>query len=241
MDLMLWPFVHIKAIYDYERGVKFTLGKYSGLMRPGLNFIVPVIQTFRVVDTRISTMEIPQQEVMTRDNIPVNISAVVYYHINDPEKVIMKVEDHTTAVMKYSQNTMKNVSGAVTLDELLSSREKIASDMKQIVGKMTAEWGLNIDILELQDISMPADLKRVMARQAEAEREKRAVIIKAEGEVASAKNLAKAATLLASEKGAMHLRTLQTLTDIGSDDTNHVNFIIPLETPLGQNPPKAQK
>lgn len=219
----------IKVINQYERGVKLTLGKFSGLMEPGLNIVVPIIQSYERVDTRVKAVDVPDQDCITKDNISVNVNAVIYYRISDAVRAILEVEHYNYAVSQLAQTTMRNVVGEVELDELLSNRDAISERIQQIVDKATDPWGVKVDSVDLKDVVLPSDIKRVIGKQAEAEREKRAVIIKAEGEVIAAENIAKGAALLARAPGALHLRTLQTLNDLSSDQSNTVIFAIPLE------------
>ena len=219
----------VKVIMEYQRGVLFTLGKYSRTLNPGLNIIIPILQGVRIVDTRIMTVDIPKQEVMTRDNVPVSVNAVVYMRVISPEKAVLKIQDYVFAVAQYGQTALRDVIGNKELDFVLTERDKIADEIKELVDRETDEWGVDITAIKVQDIELPLDMKRVMARQAEAEREKRANIIKAEGEVIASKNLKTAAETLSQSKGALHLRTLQTLVDISSDPSNKIVFAIPLE------------
>ncbi len=219
----------IKIIMEYERGVLFTLGRYSRTLSPGLNIIVPIIQGVRKVDIRINTVDIPKQEVMTSDNVPVSVNAVVYMRVENPERAVLKIQDYVYAVAQYGQTALRDVIGNKELDFVLTKRDEIADEIKHLVDKETAEWGVDITSIKVQDISLPADMKRIMARQAEAEREKRANIIKAEGEVVASQNLQKAALTLGKSPGALHLRTLQTIVDISSDPSNKIIFAVPLE------------
>ena len=219
----------VRIIYEYERGVLFTLGKYSGVVDPGLRFVIPLVQSLRKVDIRIKTVDIPKQEVMTRDNVPVSINAVVYMKVIDAEKAVLKIQNYVYAVSQYGQTALRDVIGNKELDFVLTERAKIADEIKLIVDKETDEWGIDITAIKVQDIELPADMKRVMARQAEAEREKRATIIKSGGEVIASKNLQQAAEMLARAPGALHLRTLQTLADISSDQSNTIVIPIPME------------
>jgi regulator of protease activity HflC (stomatin/prohibitin superfamily) len=219
----------VKIIMEYERGVLFTLGKYSGTLNPGLNLVVPILQGIQKVDTRIKTVDIPKQEVMTRDNVPVSVNAVVYMRVIDPEKAVLKIQNYVYAVSQYGQTALRDVIGNKELDFVLTEREKIADEIKMLVDKETDEWGIDITAIKIQDIELPADMKRMMARQAEAEREKRATIIKSEGELIASKNLMAAAATLAKAPGALHLRTLETLTDISSDQSNTVVVPLPME------------
>ncbi len=219
----------IKQINQYERGVQFTMGRFSGIMQPGWRIIIPVFQTFQKVDMRTKAVDVPDQNAITRDNVPVRVNAVIYYNVADAEKAIIVVEDFRYAISQYAQTTMRNIVGEVTLDELLSSRDSIADRIRAIVDEETDNWGLKVQNVELKDVSLPGDMERTIAKQAEAEREKRAVIINSEGEVAAAQNVANAAQILASVPGALHLRTLQSMNDISSDQSNTVVFAIPLE------------
>ena len=173
----------VKIIFQYEKGVKFTLGKYSGIMNPGVNFLIPLIQTFKKVDMRIVTIDVPKQEVMTADNVPVRVNAVVYFRVKDPVKAVIEIRDYAFAVAQYAQTALRDVAGGKTLDEVLMNREAIAKEIAKIVDIATDPWGIDVTAIKMQDVELPEDMKRVMAKQAEAEREKRAVIIKAEGEV----------------------------------------------------------
>ena len=219
----------IKQINQYERGVRFTIGKFSGIMDPGWRLVIPVFQSFQKVDMRIKAVDVPDQEAITRDNISVRVNAVIYYKVRSAEKAIIEVQDFYYAVSQLAQTTMRNVVGEVNLDELLSGREAIAEKIRLIVDKATDAWGIEVSSVELKDVTLPEEMKRVIGKQAEAEREKRSVIIKAEGEVIASNNLAKAAATLSSVNGALHLRTLNTLNDLSSDQSNTVIFAIPLE------------
>jgi regulator of protease activity HflC (stomatin/prohibitin superfamily) len=219
----------LRVITEYERGVKFTLGKYSGLMTPGLNIIIPILQSYQKVDMRVKVVDVPDQESITKDNITVGINAVIYYKISDAKKAIIEVENFNFAIAQLAQTTMRNIVGEVELDELLSKRDAIADKIREIVDVTSDPWGVKVDAVELKDITLPQDMKRVIGKQAEAERERRAVIIRAEGEVSAANNMAKAAKMLSGTDGALHLRTLQTLNDLSSDQSNTVVFAVPLE------------
>ncbi|MBU1292617.1 slipin family protein [Patescibacteria group bacterium] len=219
----------IKQVNQYERGVRFTMGRFSGIMEPGWRIIIPVFQGFQKVDMRTKAVDVPDQNAITRDNVPVRVNAVIYYNVADAEKAIIVVEDFRYAISQYAQTTMRNIVGEVTLDELLSSRDSIADRIRAIVDEETDNWGLKVQNVELKDVSLPGDMERTIAKQAEAEREKRAVIINSEGEVAAAQNVATAAQILSAVPGALHLRTLQSMNDISSDQSNTVVFAIPLE------------
>jgi regulator of protease activity HflC (stomatin/prohibitin superfamily) len=235
MDIMLFVAVavvllaSIKQINQYERGVKFTIGKFSGMMNPGWRLVIPVFQSYQKVDMRVRAVDVPDQEAITKDNISVTVNAVIYYKISEAEKAILEVENVYYAVSQLAQTTMRNVVGEVDLDELLSNRDAIAERIRGIVDQATDVWGVKVSSVELKDVTLPEDMKRVIGKQAEAEREKRSVIIKAEGEVIAAENLAKAATILSGADGALHLRTLNTLNDVSSDQSNTIIFATPIE------------
>tara|TARA_Y100000310_G_scaffold198327_1_gene198367 strand:+ start:2130 stop:2894 length:765 start_codon:yes stop_codon:yes gene_type:complete len=219
----------LRVIKEYERSVLFTLGKYSRVLQPGLRIVVPVIQSHQKVDMRVRVADVPNQESMTKDNISVKINAVIYYKVSDAKKAILEVEHYTYAVSQLAQTTMRNIVGEVELDDLLSKRDKVAIKIREIVDKETDPWGVKVNTVELKDIILPEEMKRVIGKQAEAERERRAVITKAEGEVQAADNMSKAAKTLAMAPGALHLRTLQSINDISSDQSNTVVFAIPLQ------------
>ena len=219
----------LRQVNQYERGVKFTMGRYTGMMEPGWRIVVPVFQSYRKVDMRVKAVDVPDQKAITKDNISVGVNAVIYYKVADASKAVLVVENFYYAVSQLAQTTMRNVVGEVELDELLSQRNVISEKIRMIVDQATDPWGVKVDNVELKDVVLPADMERTIAKQAEAERERRAVIIKAEGEVASAENMAKAAQILASSAGALHLRTLQSINDISSDQSNTIVFAVPLE------------
>lgn len=219
----------LKVVTEYERGVKFTLGKFAGVMSPGLRIVVPIIQAWQRVDMRIKAVDVPDQDCMTKDNISVNVNAVIYYQVSNADKAIIKVQNFNYAISQLAQTTMRNIVGEVELDDLLSKRDMISNRIQEIVDKASDPWGIQVNSVDLKDVVLPADLKRVIGKQAEAEREKRAVIIKADGEVKAATNIAKAASMLSKCDGALHLRTLQTINDISSDQSNTIIFAVPLE------------
>ncbi len=221
--------ISLKQINQYERGVKFTMGKYTGIMLPGWRIVIPVFQMYKKVDMRVKAVDVPDQKAITKDNVSIMVNAVIYYKVGSAEKAIIEVEDFRYAITQFAQTTMRNIVGEATLDELLANRDKIAERIREIVDKETDEWGLKVNNVELKDVSLPEEMERVIAKQAEAEREKRAVIIKAEGEVIAAGNMSKAAQILARSDGALHLRTLQSINDLSSDQSNTVIFAIPLE------------
>ena len=219
----------IKIINQYEKGLVFTLGKFTGIRNPGLNFVVPIIQRMVVVDMRVRTTDIQKQQVMTKDNVPVDVNGVVFFKVNKVDDVIIKVQDYEYAIAQYAQTALRDVIGGMTLDTVLVERQQIGEEIRKIVDKETDQWGLDVQVIKLQDIEVPDDLKRIMSRQAAAEREKRAVVIKSEGDRDAAKNLAAAATTMATAKGAMQLRTLQTLDGLGPTASNTVVMALPVE------------
>lgn len=221
--------ISIRQINQYERGVRFTLGRYSGLMNPGWRLVIPIFQTFQRVDIRIKAVDVPDQNAITKDNVSVKVNAVIYYKVSDASKAIIEVEDFKYAISQYAQTTMRNIVGSVALDELLTERDQIADRIREIVDKETDAWGLKVQNVELKDVSLPPEMERTIGKQAEAEREKRAVIITSEGELAASENMAKAATMLASSPGALHLRTLQSINDMASDQSNTVVYMVPVE------------
>ncbi|HWQ99621.1 MAG TPA: slipin family protein [Candidatus Methylomirabilis sp.] len=227
--IVLVLLISIRQVNQYERGVKFTLGKFTGIKNPGWRLVVPVFQFMRKVDMRTKAVDVPDQEAITKDNVSCRINAVIYYRVTDASKAILEVENFWNAVSQLAQTTMRNVVGQLVLDELLSQRDQASSRIKNIIEKDAVAWGLEILNVELKDIQLPDDMKRTIAKQAEAERERRAVIINSEGEVAAAENLRKAAEILASSSGALHLRTLNSINDISSDQSNTVVFAVPLE------------
>ena len=222
-------FSSIRQINEYERGIKFRFGKFKNIMNPGWNLILPVIDSFKKVDIRTKAVDVPEQEAITKDNVSIKINAVLYYKIFDASKAILAVENFNYAVSQLAQTTMRNAVGSVSLDELLSERDKISTEICKIVDEATDPWGIKVENVELKDISLPEEMKRVIARVAEAEREKLAVITKAHGEVEASENLKKAAENLSTAPGALHLRTLETLNDLSSDQSNTVIFALPIE------------
>ncbi len=227
--VLLIVIVSIRQINQYEKGVRFTFGKFTGIMEPGWRLVLPIIQSFQRVDVRTKAVDVPDQNAITRDNVSVRVNAVIYYKVSEAQKAIIEVEDFRYAISQYAQTTMRNIVGEVTLDELLSSRDKIADRIREIVDKETDAWGLKVQNVELKDVSLPPELERTIGKQAEAEREKRAVIINSEGELAASQNIAKAAEMLAATPGALHLRTLQSINDMSSDQSNTVVYMVPIE------------
>ena len=219
----------VKQINEYERGILFTFGKFSGVLEPGWRVILPIIQFYRKVDIRTKAVDVPEQEAITKDNVSIKINAVIYYKIFDAAKALLEVENFYYAVSQLAQTTMRNAIGSVTLDELLVQREKLSQSICDIIDKATDPWGIKVENVELKDVLLPEEMKRVMAKAAEAEREKASVITKAQGEVEASQNLAIAARTMAETPGAMHLRTLSTLNDLSSDQSNTIIFCVPVE------------
>jgi regulator of protease activity HflC (stomatin/prohibitin superfamily) len=217
----------IRLLYEYERGVVFTLGRYTGTRNPGLTLVFPIIQNMRKVDMRLKTAEIPRQEVMTKDNIPLLINAVVYFRVVNPEDVIIKIEDHIFAVRQYTQAALRDVIGNEEMDIVLTEREAIAENIKKIVDAETIGWGVDVESIKIQEVELPAEMKRAMAKQAEAERERRAVIIASQGELTASENLRQAAENMAKTPGALHLRSLQTIRDIAADPSEKIVLFVP--------------
>ena len=219
----------IRQVNEYERGVLYVMGHYKKILMPGWHVIWPIFYSFKKVDIRTKAVDVPEQEAITKDNVSVKINAVLYYNIFDSAKAINEVENFNYAVSQLSQTTMRNAVGAVTLDELLSEREKISDQICTIIDKATDPWGIKVENVELKDVSLPEEMKRVIAKVAEAEREKQAVITKSKGELESANNLAEASAVMSSSPGALHLRTLATLNDLSSDQSNTIIFAVPIE------------
>lgn len=219
----------IRQVNQYERGVMLTLGRFSGIKEPGWRLVIPIFQRMIKVDLRLKAVDVPDQKVITKDNVSASINAVIYYRVSDPAKAVLEVEDFFFAVSQLAQTTMRNIVGSAELDEVLAEREKLSIRIREIIDKETDQWGIKVENVELKDFFLPEDMERTIAKQAEAERERRSVIIKAEGEVAAASNIAKAAEMLSKTTGGLHLRSLQTLNDLSSDQSNTVIFAVPLE------------
>ena len=219
----------IRQVNQYQRGVLFTLGTYTKINQPGWRIVLPVIQSMTKVDIRTKAVDVPDQEAITKDNIPVRINAVVYYRITDAAKAVLEVENFFWATSQVAQTTMRNAVGEVTLDGLLQNRASIAEKIKLTVDKQTDPWGIDVESVELKDVIIPENLKRTISKEAEAEREKRSVIIKAEGEKIAAQNITDAAHMLAQAPGALHLRTLQSINDLSSDQSNTTIWMVPVE------------
>ena len=219
----------IKQINEYERGILFRKGRFSKIMNPGWNIVLPIFQSYKKVDIRTKAVDVPAQDAITKDNVSIKINAVIYYKIFDAGKAVCEVENFYYAVGQLAQTTMRNIVGSVTLDELLTEREKISTNICNVIDLATDPWGIKVENVELKDVSLPDEMQRVLAKAAEAEREKMAVITKAAGEVEAAQNLAKAAETMGNTPGALHLRTLATLNDLSSDQSNTIIFAVPIE------------
>ncbi len=237
---MVWEFVLIVAVLfyllvslrilkQYESGVVFLLGRYLKTKQAGPRLVFFIFQTMDRVDLRLRTMDIPKQQVMTEDNVPITVNGVIYFKVIDPATAIIKVQDYEYAITNFAETALRDVIGSMSLDEVLAKRDKIGERIRDIVGKETKGWGLEVDHIKLQDVEVPDDLKRLMSRQAAAEREKRATVIKAEGDRMASENLAKAAQVMTKSPGAMQLRTLQTIDGLGPTASNTVVLAVPIE------------
>lgn len=217
----------IRIVNQYERGIVLRLGRFHRTMNPGLRIIIPYIDRMMKVDVRTTPMDIPKQEVITKDNVTVNVDAVVYYRVLDPKKAVLETTNYSYATSTFAQTALRDITGNFELDEILSKRDEISSQIKEIVDKQTDKWGIDIENVKLQNIELPPDMKRAMAKQAEAERERRAAIISAEGEKSAADAVAKAAELLAKTPGGIQIRTLQTLEKISTDPSQKTVILLP--------------
>jgi len=227
--LAFWVSHIPRVAAQWERGVVLRFGRFHGIKGPGILLVFPVMDHIQFIDTRLLTLEIPHQQVITRDNVPVTIDGVIFFMVQSAERVVVAVQDYRYATRQYAQASLRDVVGSMTLDELLSERDQIQSRIAQVVEEHAKAWGIHVDSIRLLDINMPEDLKRMMSRQASAEREKRATITKAEGDKEAAINLAAAASTMATSPGAMQLRTLQTLDGLGASPSNTVVMAVPVE------------
>ncbi|SMB99070.1 SPFH domain, Band 7 family protein [Thermanaeromonas toyohensis ToBE] len=219
----------VRVVQEYERGVIFRLGRYVGVRGPGLFFLIPFIERMQKVDLRVVTMEVPTQEAITRDNVTVKVNAVVYFRVVEPASAVIKVMDHIRATSQLAQTTLRSVLGQSDLDELLAHREQINQRLQQIIDEGTEPWGVKVSLVEIRDVELPQSMQRAMAAQAEAERERRAKIIHADGEFQAAEKLAEAARIISSQPASLQLRYLQTLTEIASDKSSILVFPVPIE------------
>ncbi|MEK6941314.1 MAG: slipin family protein [archaeon] len=219
----------MRIIQQYQTGVVFSLGRLDRTLQPGINFVFPVIEATKIIDMRILTIDIPRQQAITKDNVPVSINGVLYFKVMDASKAIINVQDYTYAVSQYAQTALRDVIGQMSLDEILAERKQVGEQIEKMVDVESEAWGIKVTNIKMQDIDMPEDLKRLMSRQASSEREKRATIIKSEGDKMAAQNLAKAAQIMATMPGAMQLRTLQTIDGLGPTASNTVILALPME------------
>ena len=238
MDVVFWVIIiaavlfvlsGIKVINQYERGVVLTLGKFSGIREPGLRIVIPIFQRLIRVDVRSTPIDVPKQEVITKDNVTVGVDAVVYFRVVDAPKAVLETTNYIYATSQFAQAALRDVTGNVDMDDLLGKREEISQQIKEIVDRQTDQWGIDVEAVKVQNIELPTDMKRAMAKQAEAERERRAVIITAEGEKASAQAVAEAAHMLAATPGGLSIRTLQTLEKISAEPSQKTLFVLPAD------------
>jgi len=218
----------IKVVQEYERGVIFRLGRVAGVKGPGIIFLIPFIDRMVKIDLRTITLDVPSQEAITRDNVTIKVNAVVYFRVIDPERSVIAIEDYQKATWQIAQTSLRSVMGQSDLDELLIRRDEVNQKLQQIIDEQTEPWGIKVSIVEVKDVELPDSLKRAMARQAEAEREKRAKIIHAEGELIASKELTQAATVMAAQPTAIQLRYLQTLSEIAVEKNSTIIFPLPI-------------
>ena len=219
----------LKVINQYQRGVVLTLGKFTGVRQPGLRIVIPIFQKLIRVDVRSTPIDVPKQEVITRDNVTAGVDAVVYFRVLDPAKAVLETTNYVYATSQFAQAALRDVTGNFELDELLSKRQEISDKIKEIVDAQTSQWGIDVENVKIQNIELPQDMKRAMAKQAEAERERRSNIINAEGEKAAAETLAAAARIIASTPGALNLRTLNTIERISTEPSQKTTMLFPIE------------
>jgi regulator of protease activity HflC (stomatin/prohibitin superfamily) len=219
----------LKVINQYQRGVVLTLGKFTGLRQPGLRIVIPIIQKIIRVDVRSTPIDIPKQEVITRDNVTANVDAVVYFRVLDAPKAVLETTNYVYATSQFAQAALRDVTGNFELDELLSKREEISLKIKEIVDTQTSQWGIDVENVKMQNIELPTDMKRAMAKQAEAERERRSNVINAQGEKEAAKALAEAAQIISTTPGALNLRTLNTIERISTEPSQKTTMLFPIE------------
>lgn len=238
MELLIWILIIVaiifvlsglKVINQYQRGVILTFGKFTGVQQPGLRIVVPIIQQMIRVDIRSTPIDVPKQEIITRDNVTANVDAVVYFRVLDPAKAVLETTNYVYATSQFAQAALRDITGNFELDELLSKREEAASKIKEIVDSQTSQWGIDVENVKIQNIELPSDMKRAMAKQAEAERERRSNIINAEGEKAAAQTLAEAAAIISGTPGALNLRTLNTIERISTEPSQKTTMLFPIE------------
>lgn len=238
MEVFLWIVGSLAALFilgglrvvnQYQRGVVLTLGRFTGVRQPGLRIVVPIFQTMTRVDIRSTPIDVPKQEIITRDNVTANVDAVVYFRVLDPAKAVLETTNYVYATSQFAQAALRDITGNFELDELLSKREEAAQKIKEIVDSQTSQWGIDVENVKIQNIELPTDMKRAMAKQAEAERERRSNIINAEGEKAAAQTLAEAAAIIARTPGALNLRTLNTIERISTEPSQKTTLLFPIE------------
>ncbi|MCA9341549.1 slipin family protein [Candidatus Saccharibacteria bacterium] len=237
LSIIIWTLVgiavvllaSIKVIKQYERGVVLTLGRYTGTREPGLRLVIPVLQTLDRVDVRSTPIDVPKQEIITKDNVTAGVDAVVYFRVLEASRAVLETTNYVYATSQFAQAALRDITGNFELDELLSKREEISEKIKEIVDSQTSQWGIDVENVKIQNIELPADMKRAMAKQAEAERERRSNIINAEGELAAAKTLAEAAQIIATTPGALNLRTLNTIERISTEPSQKTTMLFPIE------------
>ena len=219
----------IKIVNQYQRGVVLTLGKLTGVRQPGFRFIIPIIQTVIMVDIRSTPIDVAKQEIITKDNVTAGVDAIVYFRVVDASKAVLETTNYVYATSQFAQAALRDVTGNFELDDLLSKRDEISTQIKEIVDKQTDQWGIDVEAVKIQNIELPSDMKRAMAKQAEAERERRSNIINAEGERAAAETLAEAAKIISSTPGAINLRTLNTVERISTEPSQKTTILFPVE------------
>lgn len=238
MDLLFWTAIFVvlifilsglKVVNQYQRGVVLTLGRFTGIRQPGLRVIVPIFQKMTRVDVRSTPIDVPKQEIITRDNVTAGVDAVVYFRVLDPAKAVLETTNYVYATSQFAQAALRDITGNFELDELLSKRETISEKIKEIVDAQTSQWGIDVENVKIQNIELPQDMKRAMAKQAEAERERRSNVINAEGEKEAAQTLAEAARIIASTPGAINLRTLNTIERISTEPSQKTTMLFPIE------------
>ncbi len=227
--ILIFAFMSVNVLKEYERGVLFTLGRLGGVRGPGLVWIIPVVQRLQVIDQRIVTMDIPPQDVISRDNVSIKVNAVLYFRVMDASKAVVQVENYLYATRQLAQTTLRSVCGEAELDDLLAQREELNHRIQEIVDQKTDSWGLKVSTVEIKDIDLPQEMQRAMARQAEAERERRAKIIQAEGEFQAAEKLTAAAQIMSQNSNTMQLRYLETLRHIATEHNSTILFPVPIE------------
>ncbi|MDD5452705.1 MAG: slipin family protein [Candidatus Bipolaricaulis sp.] len=227
--IVLFLISAIKVVREYERGVIFRLGRLVGAKGPGLFLVIPIVDKMVKVDLRTITLDVPPQEVITRDNVPVNVNAVVYFRVMDPQAAVVEVLDYIEATRQISMTTLRSVLGRVELDDILAERDKVNRELQQIIDEHTDPWGIKVSTVEVKDVKIPTEMQRAIARQAEAERERRSKVINAEGEFQAAEKLRAAAAIMLEAPGALQLRYLQTLSEISTENATTIVFPVPIE------------